>query len=66
MTVYMVGKDTKEMLPAYPPEDYRGTQADWMIELQLRGHWDGKGWYGDVMLTAKEWFDILEVCETDV
>ena len=30
-------------LPAIPPEDYKGSQADWMVALQERGLWDGDG-----------------------
>jgi len=50
-------------LPGYPPEDYKGTQADWMIQLQERGLWDGLGWYGDVEIDEKEYMEILEQCE---
>lgn len=51
------------MLPAHPPEDYTGSVADWMIELQMRGWWDGEGWYGDVEIPESEWRDILDFCE---
>lgn len=57
--------DPNERIPAFPPEDYKGSQADWMVELQARGFWDGEGWYGDVYLKAKDWWDILEKCEQD-
>ncbi len=33
-----------DKIPAIPPEDYKGSQADWMTKLQERGLWDGKGW----------------------
>lgn len=53
----------KDMIPAIPPDDYKGSQADWMVELQSRGLWNGEGWYGDVMLTNKQWWEVLEACE---
>jgi hypothetical protein len=54
-----------EMLPAIPPTDYKGSQADWMIKLQERGLWDGENpdWHGDVIIPAKVWWEILEECE---
>lgn len=52
-----------ELVPAIPPEDYKGSIAEWMTELQIRGHWDGEGWHGDVEITTDEWFEILEKCE---
>ena len=52
-----------DKIPAIPPEDYKGTQADWMIKLQERGLWNGKGWHGDVMITEEQWWDILDECE---
>lgn len=52
-------------LPAIPPEDYKGTQAQWMTELQQRGLWNGEKpqWHGDVMITSEQWWEILEACE---
>lgn len=54
-------------LPAIPPDDYKGTVADWMVQLQMRGLWDGNpdNWYGDIMLDEEEYDDILETCEKD-
>lgn len=54
-----------EILPAIPPEDYKGSQADWMIALQQRGLWDGQGWHGDVTIPAETWWEILEECEEE-
>lgn len=51
------------MLPAHPPEDYTGSVADWMVELQTRGLWNGEGWYGDVEIPLSEWQEILDECE---
>lgn len=28
-------------IPAIPPNDYKGSQSDWMTALQCRGLWDG-------------------------
>lgn len=64
MDEYQISKDTKELIPAIPPEDYEGSQADWMIGLQTRGLWDGEGWHGDVYISAKDYFDLLEDCES--
>jgi len=51
--------------PAIPPADYKGSQADWMIELQTRGIWDGDmdNWYGDIWIDSDTWWEILEACE---
>lgn len=51
------------MSKAIPPDDYKGSVAAWMIELQSRGFWDGEGWYGDVMIPSEKWWEILEKCE---
>ncbi len=55
-----------ELIPAIPPDDYRGSVSEWLIKLQERGLWDGEDWYGDVMLTQKQYDDILTECEHDV
>lgn len=61
----MKTQHTKEIrtLPAIPPEDYKGSIADWMIALQSRGLWNGQGWHGDVEISAEDWREILEECE---
>lgn len=55
----------KRMIPAIPPNDYKGSQADWMIGLINRGLWNGKkpDWHGDVMITDEQWWELLEECE---
>lgn len=55
----------KELMPAIPPEDYKGSVGKWMIGLQDRGLWDGENpdWYGDVMITSEQWWELLESCE---
>lgn len=55
-----------DMLPAIPPNDYKGSQADWMVGLQQRGLWDGEGWHGDVLIPHDDWWELLEECEKDV
>lgn len=52
-------------IPAIPPDDYTGSQSDWMVKLQERGLWNGDGWYGDVMISSEDWWEILEECEND-
>jgi hypothetical protein len=54
-----------ELVPAIPPDDYKGSVGKWMVELQTRGHWDGENpdWHGDVMIKTSEWFDILNELE---
>ena len=56
---------SKEKMPAIPPSDYKGSQADWMVGLQERGLWDGEGWYGDVYITEEQWWELLESCESE-
>ena len=55
----------KKKIPAIPPDDYKGSQADWMVGLQERGFWDGENpdWHGDVMITSDDWWDLLDWCE---
>lgn len=53
------------MLPAIPPEDYKGSVAGWMVALQERGLWDGNGWHGDVMIPAETWWEILDEQEEE-
>lgn len=58
-------KAKKKLMPDIPPEGYKGSQADWMIQLQERGLWDGQDpqWHGDVMISEDQWRSILEACE---
>lgn len=51
------------MTPAIPPEDYKGSVGQWMAELQMRGLWNGEGWYGDVMIPSETRWEILEKIE---
>lgn len=59
----MKSRQEKKDTPAIPPDDYKGSVAAWMTELQSRGLWDGEGWHGDVMIPSEVWWDILEKCE---
>ena len=54
---------SNELIPAIPPDDYKGSISDWMTALISRGLWDGEDWYGDVMLSNLQWWEILEECE---
>lgn len=54
-----------DMLPAIPPEDYSGSQTDWLVGLQQMGRWNGEGWHGDVLITSDEWWELLKQCEGD-
>jgi len=58
-------KKKKEMTPAIPPDDYKGSQADWMIGLQTMGLWDGEHpeWHGDLKIPTEKWWELLEQCE---
>jgi len=55
----------EKLIPAIPPEDYNGSLGMWSAKLQIKGLWDGKRpeWHGDVMITCKQWWEILEECE---
>lgn len=57
--------DFVNYMPGHPPEDYEGSVADWMVRLQEEGYWDGEGWYGDVAIPAKEYWNLLEECESN-
>jgi len=52
-----------EKIQAIPPDDYTGSQADWMIKLQERGLWNGEGWHGDIYIPITDWEKILNECE---
>lgn len=55
----------EKLLPAIPPEDYKGSLSAWMVELQERGLWNGTNpvWHGDVLIPDDVWWEILEKCE---
>jgi hypothetical protein len=59
----MAKKKKIPMTPAIPPDDYEGSQAQWMVALQERGLWDGEGWHGDIEIPTDIWWEILEECE---
>ncbi|GAF67349.1 unnamed protein product [marine sediment metagenome] len=52
---------TKNKCPAIPPQDYKGTMADWFIALEERGY-DAEN-YCYVMLDDNEYNEILDWCE---
>ena len=51
--------------PAIPPNDYKGTIADWMVKLMEMGKMKGNGtpFYGDILLTSEEYDGLLMECE---
>ncbi len=55
----------ERMFPAIPPDDYKGTIADWIVALTSRGllDIDGDDWYGDVELPESVYDEILTECE---
>ena len=55
----------KGKMPAHPPEDYTGTQADWLTALWERGILteDFDGWYGDIIIDDEIYCEILKECE---
>ena len=52
-------------IPAVPPTNYKGTQADWVAALFSRGYKpvSNDGWHGDIELPDDVWWEILEECE---
>lgn len=51
-------------MPAIPPDDYKGSVADWIVNLIEVAGWNGEGWHGDVFITEEQWFEILEKSES--
>ena len=48
-----------DYIPAHPPDDYKRSQADWLVELEMAGlEW---GEY----IPQKQWWKILETCEEE-
>ena len=59
------GKPLKK-LPAIPPDDYKGTLADWVVGLQERGFMTSDDeWYGDIQLDVDDYNELLDWCERD-
>jgi len=56
-------KPKLNLVPAIPPDDYKGSTGKWMEELQERKLWDGNGWHGDIKIPANVWWEILEKLE---
>ena len=57
----------ENLIPAIPPEDYKGSQADWIVALVERGLFDDSSgeWHGDVLIPEATWWEILEECEKE-
>ena len=51
--------------PAIPPDDYKGSVAEWQRLFHVRGYWDGKDPADlmDVYVDEKEYDEILAICE---
>jgi hypothetical protein len=63
----MENKNKKvDLIPAIPPEDYKGSVGKWMIALQERSLWNGENpdWHGNVEIPSDVWWKILEECES--
>jgi hypothetical protein len=54
-----------DKFPAIPPNDYKGTIADWIVNLVQLGFWDEENpeWYGDVELSEEQYDELLTTCE---
>lgn len=61
--VIAVLEELGEKTPARPPDNYTGELGRWCDELYHRGLWDGTGFFGDVVITCKDYVEILDVCE---
>ena len=57
-------KDQK-LMPAIPPENYKGSLADWETYLCEMGKLRPGQWYGDVDITEEEWWELLRKCEEE-
>lgn len=57
----------EQLIPAIPPEDYKGTLATWMVLLQTHQLWDGNNpaFYGELMITEEQWWSVLEEAEAE-
>ena len=53
------------IISAIPPENYKGDISSWIIKLMEKELWNGNNpdWYGDVMITSNDWWELLEECE---
>jgi len=48
---------------AIPPDDYEGSVADWIVALVSRGLMKEDDFYGDIIISQKDYIEILEECE---
>lgn len=49
---------------AVPPENYKGTIADWIEALIRRGLMEEGQYYGDVLIDKQAYVEVLQACET--
>ena len=57
-----VNVQDQRALPAIPPEDYKGTIANWVITLAENGYEDAKDYWG-IYVTESDYIKILEESE---
>jgi hypothetical protein len=57
-----VNLQEQRALPAIPPEDYKGTIANWVITLAENGYEDAED-YRDIYVIESDYITILEESE---
>ena len=50
-------------IQAIPPDDYKGSMADWDYKLIKMGLMKPGQFYQNVMITEEDWWKVLESCE---
>jgi len=50
---------------AIPPNDYKGTIANWIGGLISRGLMKETQFYGDIEISEEEYTDLLQECEEE-
>jgi hypothetical protein len=65
MIIMKKKQNKNQLLPAIPPEGYKGGIANWMIKMQEKGYWNGENpsYYGNVNLTKKQYNELLAECD---
>ncbi|KKL46036.1 hypothetical protein LCGC14_2349640 [marine sediment metagenome] len=55
----------KDRLPAIPPDDFKGSVANWHYALQEIGIWNGKdpSEIMDIMISGADYNFLLRICE---
>ncbi len=57
-----------DRLPAIPPDDFKGSVADWHYALHESGIWDGKDPADicDITISGADYNIMLRICEGDI